>query len=641
MRVLRVCATFVAGFLMFSTFAYAAKQEHDTASLFAKHAEFTSVSISPGGDYLAVGILHEGKRAAAVLDLETKAVKSLITFKDRLEVAGIRWLNEERLLVTMARKIGSLEMPGSAGELYAVNADGSKGKNIFGFMGVEPIAASGRYIGKLDDDHILVEVHPWSGVAGKDLQPSVMRVNIHNGRTRELTKTNIRGATFLLDEDKDARFAMGMDDDFNLIFSYRDKGKIDWRPVSSPFTKDVSPLTFEKGKERILMLPPDPETSVIGVFSYDPLKGEAEKVYVHPVADVTRLYSDKEDQVYGVRIDEYYPEFIALDSSHELAQVQQTLLASFPQGYVYQTSATENRDKIVFVVSAPNLPARYYLFEPEKKKATFLLDAYPHIDPKMLAAQDAIELTARDGTTLRGYLTLPPKSKGKNLPMVVMPHGGPHARDMWGYDPSVQLLALEGYAVLQINFRGSTGYGTDFRDAGYGEWGRKTQEDIIDATYWAINAGIANKERLAIFGASFGGYSALQAPIVDRDLYKAAIGYVGVYDLDMLYTTGDIETARWGDAYLDTTLPDNEADRIAQSPARNVDKLKAALFIVHGVDDHRAAFEHAEALRDALDEINYPYEWLAKDGEGHGFYDVDNRIELNNKVLAFLEKHLN
>lgn len=641
MRVLGFCVVLLVGCAMHAAASYAADTKNSNAEMFAKHSAFTSVSISPGGDYLAVGILRDGKRAAAVLDLDTKAVKSLITFKDPLEVASIRWLNEERLLVTMARKIGSLEMPGSAGELYAVNADGSKGKNIFGFMGVEPIAASGRYIGKLDDEHILVEVHPWSGVAGKDLQPSVMRVNINNGRTRELTRTNIRGANFLVDDDKEARFAMGLDDDFNFVFSYRAKGELDWQLVDSPFTLDVTPLGFESGKERILMLAPDPETSVIGVFSYDPTSGKAEQVYVHPVADVSNLYTDKEDQVYGVRIDQYYPEFIALTPEHELAQIQKMLLASFSQGYVYVTSATENRDKIVFALSAPNLPARYYLFEPEKKKATFLLDAYPNIDPKVLANQDAIEISARDGTTLRGYLTLPPGSTGKDLPMVVMPHGGPHARDMWGYDPSVQMLALEGYAVLQINFRGSTGYGTDFRDAGYGEWGRKTQEDIIDATYWAVKEGIADKERLAIFGASFGGYSALQAPIIDPDLYKAAIGYVGVYDLDMLYTTGDIKTTRWGDAYLDTTLPDNEADRIAQSPARNVDKLKAALFIVHGVDDPRAAFEHAEALRDALDEIDYPYEWLAKDGEGHGFYDVDNRTELNNKVLAFLEKHLN
>lgn len=641
MRVLGFCVVLLVGCAMHAAASYAADTKNSNAEMFAKHSAFTSVSISPGGDYLAVGILRDGKRAAAVLDLDTKAVKSLITFKDPLEVASIRWLNEERLLVTMARKIGSLEMPGSAGELYAVNADGSKGKNIFGFMGVEPIAASGRYIGKLDDEHILVEVHPWSGVAGKDLQPSVMRVNINNGRTRELTRTNIRGANFLVDDDKEARFAMGLDDDFNFVFSYRAKGELDWQLVDSPFTLDVTPLGFESGKERILMLAPDPETSVIGVFSYDPTSGKAEQVYVHPVADVSNLYTDKEDQVYGVRIDQYYPEFIALTPEHELAQIQKMLLASFSQGYVYVTSATENRDKIVFALSAPNLPARYYLFEPEKKKATFLLDAYPNIDPKVLANQDAIEISARDGTTLRGYLTLPPGSTGKGLPMVVMPHGGPHARDMWGYDPSVQMLALEGYAVLQINFRGSTGYGTDFRDAGYGEWGRKTQEDIIDATYWAVKEGIADKERLAIFGASFGGYSALQAPIIDPDLYKAAIGYVGVYDLDMLYTTGDIKTTRWGDAYLDTTLPDNEADRIAQSPARNVDKLKAALFIVHGVDDPRAAFEHAEVLRDALDEIDYPYEWLAKDGEGHGFYDVDNRTELNNKVLAFLEKHLN
>jgi len=608
---------------------------------FAQHAEFTSVTISPKGEYLAVGILHEGKRAAAILDFDTKKLLTLVSFRNKLEVAGMTWVNDDRLLVTLSRKIGLLERPGSAGELYAVNADGSKGVNIFGFMGVEPIAASGRYLTKLDDDHILVETHPWSGVAGKDLQPSVMRVNIHNGRTRELTRTNIRGASFVLDHDKNPRFAMGMDDDFNLIYSYRPQGKIDWQPSPVPFTKDVTPLTFEKERERVLLMAPSPKTSVIGLFSVDPTTGDYEEVYVNDRADISSPYLDKENELYGVRVDEYYPEFIAIDPESPRAQTQQMLLGAFPQGYVYQTSATAKRDKIVFVVSAPNLPARYYLFEPETKKATFLLDAYPKIDPSGLAMSDAIELSARDGTVLRGYLTLPPGLPAKNLPMVVMPHGGPHARDMWGYDPTAQMLAIEGYAVLQINFRGSTGYGTDFRDAGYGEWGRKTQEDIIDATYWAVNEGIADRDRLAIFGASFGGYSALQAPILEPDLFKAAIGYVGVYDLDMLYTTGDIETARWGESYLDTTLPADQAERIAQSPARNVDKLKAAVFIVHGVDDYRAAFEHAEALRDALDEINYPYEWLAKDGEGHGFYDVDNRIELNNKVLAFLEKHLN
>lgn len=163
---------------------------------FAQHAQFTSVTVSPQGDYLAVGILHEGRRAAAILDFDTKEVLTLVTFRNQLEAGGMAWVSDDRLLVTMSRKIGLLERPGSAGELYAVNADGSKGLNIFGFMGVEPVAASGRYLGKLDDDHILVETHPWSGVAGKDLQPSVMRVNIHNGRTREITRTNIRGASF-------------------------------------------------------------------------------------------------------------------------------------------------------------------------------------------------------------------------------------------------------------------------------------------------------------------------------------------------------------------------------------------------------------------------------------------------------------
>jgi len=193
---------------------------------------------------------------------------------------------------------------------------------------------------------------------------------------------------------------------------------------------------------------------------------------------------------------------------------------------------------------------------------------------------------------------------------------------------------------LQVNFRGSTGYGTDFMEAGYGEWGRKIQYDIIDATRWAIAEGLADPNRVGIFGASFGGYSALQAPLIEPDLFKAAIGYVGVYDLDMLYSTGDIETMRWGESYLDKTLPETPEERAAQSPLQNLDKLKTPVFIVHGEDDPRAAFAHAEALRDALDDISYPYEWLSKKGEGHGFYDEGNREELFERILTFLNKHV-
>jgi dipeptidyl aminopeptidase/acylaminoacyl peptidase len=177
-------------------------------------------------------------------------------------------------------------------------------------------------------------------------------------------------------------------------------------------------------------------------------------------------------------------------------------------------------------------------------------------------------------------------------------------------------------------------------EAGYGEWGRKIQYDIIDATRWAIAEGLADPNRVGIFGASFGGYSALQAPLIEPDLFKAAIGYVGVYDLDMLYSTGDIETMRWGESYLDKTLPETPEERAAQSPLQNLEKLKTPVFIVHGEDDPRAAFEHAEALRDALDDINYPYEWLSKKGEGHGFYDEGNREELFERILMFLNKHL-
>jgi dipeptidyl aminopeptidase/acylaminoacyl peptidase len=202
------------------------------------------------------------------------------------------------------------------------------------------------------------------------------------------------------------------------------------------------------------------------------------------------------------------------------------------------------------------------------------------------------------------------------------------------------MFADAGYAVIQVNFRGSTGYGKDFEKAGYGNWGTKIQDDITLATKYAIQQGITDKNRVCIFGASFGGYSALQSAIQEPDMYKCAIGYVGVYDLPMLYNEGDIKTRSWGGAYISTTLGKDVAVQKAQSPVYHVDKLKAAIFLIHGAEDQRAPIEHAEALRASLDAIDYPYEWLVKEKEGHGFYDEANVLEANQKIMSFLDKHI-
>lgn len=611
----------------------------NNAETFAKHALYQNVVLSPDGEHLAVRLYYQDEPALAVINLQTKQPISLIEFTRDREPAAFRWANNERLIVSLATRSGSLEQPLFTGELFAINKDGKRGVNIFGYRAEEPRYGSGTMLATLDDKNILVQVQPW-GRAGMDKLTEVVKVNIYNGRTRKVIRSDLRGASFLLDRDKEPRFAIGADNNADTVISIKEKGKLDWKEFESPFIEGSAPISFDSSNEAVYVLgATKDDKSISGLYRFNLKTREYEKLYHNGVSDVVGASIDSDGDLIGVTTSTTYPEFHVLDADNSLAGVISSLVTSFADYNVSITSISEDNQRMVAVVSSPVKTPEYYLYDAKKGSVEFLFDVFPWIDDAALSQSDAFKVEARDGLTLYGYITLP---KGaEKPPLVVMPHGGPHARDYWGFDPSVQFLASAGYAVLQVNFRGSTGYGKDFMEAGYGEWGRKTQEDIIDATRWAINQGLVDGDRVAIFGASFGGYSALQAPIVEPGLFKAAIGYVGVYDLDMLYTTGDIETIRWGDAYLDKTLPKTEEQRRAQSPVHNLDKLDVPLFIVHGVDDPRAAFEHAEALRDALDEINYPYEWLAKDGEGHGFYDVDNRIELNNKVLAFLEKHLN
>jgi len=193
---------------------------------------------------------------------------------------------------------------------------------------------------------------------------------------------------------------------------------------------------------------------------------------------------------------------------------------------------------------------------------------------------------------------------------------------------------------VQVNFRGSTGYGESFQQAGYNQWGYKIQDDILLATRYAISQSITDADKICVFGGSFGGYSALQSAIRSPELFKCAIGYAGVYDLPMLYKEGDTTSLKWGEAYLNKTLGTDTARQKAQSPVYHVDKLKAPVLLIHGEDDLRAPIDHAIKLKNALEKHNHTFEWFVKDKEGHGFYNEDNILAANKKILAFLEKYI-
>ena len=225
--------------------------------------------------------------------------------------------------------------------------------------------------------------------------------------------------------------------------------------------------------------------------------------------------------------------------------------------------------------------------------------------------------------------------------MVMMVHGGPHGiRDYWRYDSEVQFLANRGYAVMQLNYRGSGGYGNDFLEAGFLKWGTTMQDDLTDGVEWAIKEGIADKEKLCIYGASYGGYAALMSSVREPDLYKCAIGYVGVYDVDSFTSVGNIPNYRAGAAYLNQVIPEDAATRKAFSPSKQVNKIKANLFLIHGKMDRQAHYKNFEILTKALDGIGKEYKAMVKDKEEHGFVEEENKIELYEEMIKFLDENI-
>jgi dipeptidyl aminopeptidase/acylaminoacyl peptidase len=305
-------------------------------------------------------------------------------------------------------------------------------------------------------------------------------------------------------------------------------------------------------------------------------------------------------------------------------------------------SHTRDGRNVIVVVEGDRNPGEFYLYDASKKKLSFLLSRQPWIKPEQLAPMEPAKFAARDGLALHGFLTRPfGKDSAKKLPLVVFVHGGPYGiYDTWRYDSTVQMLASRGYAVLQVNFRGSGGYGEKFRDAGWREWGGKMQDDVTDATHWAIAEGYADPGRICIFGASYGGYAALEGAVKEPDLYRCAIGYVGIYDLGMMYKRGDIPQSKFGKNYLKRALGENANELDERSPVAHVDRLKAKVMLIVGGSDSRVPEEQGKQMHFALRGHNIEHEWIYQRNEAHGFYNETHTAEMYQKVLTFLDQQI-
>jgi dipeptidyl aminopeptidase/acylaminoacyl peptidase len=251
-----------------------------------------------------------------------------------------------------------------------------------------------------------------------------------------------------------------------------------------------------------------------------------------------------------------------------------------------------------------------------------------------------VSFKARDGLDIQGYLTVPVGSEARNSPLIVYIHGGPYnINDTWGFDQDAQILAAHGYAVLQVNYRGSGNHGRAFVQAGRREWGGKMQDDITDATKWAIQQGIADPTRICLFGASYGGYASLMGVAKEPALYRCAAGYVGVYDLPTMHSDGDIRDSGSGKTYINEWIGPKQ-DVASVSPTRLADRIKVPVFLAAGGEDERAPIQHTEVMEKALRKAGVPVEAVYYPTEGHGFYKLENEREFYGKLLSFFHRHL-
>ncbi len=620
---------------------------------FARLPEFEEAKLSPTGKYLAVSLRRDGQKILVVLTLDGLDVASVVKFNPPNEVNRFVWANDERLLVSLAITLGAYDFPATTGELYAVDADGQNAKMVFGrraadrdapasrIGGVEDFHGSHRLTSLLPHDpkHVLITTYRDTRAARQRITEAAL-LDIYSGRLRRVTRSPLGDAYLLADHAGIVRFSLGRNKDFAIEVHYRENADAPWQRVAVSAFGDgeMLPIAFAGDPHRVYIFD-NRATDTRGLWLLDLRTGVAKEVFRDPRVDVdAALVAAPDGVVYGAR---YAPGRLAyhvLDDAQPYAAMLHAAVARFPGEYVDITSFTRDRTRALIHVVSDRDAGSFYLYDVRDGSFKRVLRSRRWLDPQRLASVSPVEIVARDGAALRGFLTLP-NGAAQPAPMIVMPHGGPHgASDNALFEETAQLFAQYGYAVLKVNYRGSAGYGRRFLAAGFGQWGGVIQHDITDATRWAIAQGIADPHRIALYGESFGAYAAVMNTLLEPTLYRCAIGVSGVYNVPLLFESGDVQQGALGLAYLRQVVGDDPVALAAISPVHNAARLTVPLFIAHGGVDARAPVAHARQLRDAVVAQGRTIEYLEKSHEGHGYYAIDNRTELYERTLAFLAR---
>ena len=620
----------------------------ETAAFFAERPFVLNVSISPDGGKLMVAAESDEDQTITFLDADSMEALHVVEFDARWRLGSTAWISNDALVVSPSYRPMRRNFSVPTGNLSVVYANGKKPKVLIG-----PLAGANRtgalagraetrvgaiLLDPLRDrkDRILVQTFEATGTGFAEL-------HLRSGRLRNKTRGPSRFCQFAVDSDGQVRFCSVQDlkTDLSTIFELSEGG---WNEIYVSNRPERARVLSGSGNDGLPLVLADAgvagTSSLFSLASY--LEG-GEPLFTDSVWDFWDIRISRHSGVWAISNPNPIPTFIypeiANPSGRALAAVHKSLAAAFPSHFIDFTSVDADYGKFIARVASDTSPGVFYLYDRKKNELRQLAARMPWLAERPLANKAPFTFRTEDGLTLHGFLTRALTDAPEQAPSIVLVHGGPHGPfDTFHYEREIQFLAAIGLNVVQVNFRGSGGFGTAFVERGYRQWSRLMVDDVI-AGFRSL-AGKEIGEDACIYGASYGAFNALSAAFRAPDTFVCAAGHVGVYSLPEMFRGGDIPETEEGLAYLKRVLGEDNQVHRADSPAFNAGKIKVPVFLSAGSDDVRAPQRQTKIMAAALKAAGKQPIEMYIDREGHGFASGENETERLTALGGFFADHL-
>ncbi len=613
---------------------------------FFRDPTFRSVKLSPDGNHLAVLVRYDNIMNLAVVDLKTNQPQ-IITL-EKQDISRYYWINNERLIY-MTDKVTDVNLERTGG-IFAVNIDGKLGRVLVVPPGGDESksnvnVAIPQYIGPdpESEKRILLSI----GERSRDY-PDVYSMDIYSGRKKRTVLNTVNARYFATDVNDEIRFAFQTELVGKTTVYLRHPKTNKWNEMTilGETDADWRPLDFSPDRDTFLV-ETDLGRDKTAIIRYNWKEDTSELLYEDPIYDVnvSNLIHEikKQDECVGIVYEAAKPKVVYFDKQHEL--LQGMIDKALPNTFNELLDVDEKGEKLLILSSSDRALPTYYLLNLNGFQLTELTNIAPWLDAESLATKEPFSFTASDGAEVYGYLTLPRNfEKGTPVPLILNPHGGPWARDTWRsqwyFDNEPKFYADRGFAVIQVNFRGSTGYGNKFFDDHEGNIERMFL-DTVEAAEWAIEEGYVHPDRIGIAGASWGGYKTMLCMVKRPDMMKFGINLFGVVDIPEQMNTYLSWNRRlaydyWADKFGDPKEPEGLAYLKKWSPITYIDQIKGPVFIYHGVRDYNVDIDQSRMLVNALDRLKHPYTKVFDSDEMHSLENPELRIEVYKQIDEFL-----